>query len=372
MAIKFEIIAEDSKTGARVGRITTERYSFETPAFMPVATQATVKTMMPKDLEEIGVDIIVSNTYHLHLRPGEKLIEEAGGIHKFMNWKRGILTDSGGFQVHSLADLRKVSEDGVEFKSHIDGSTVVFTPEKVMEIEKAIGADIIMIFDHPSPYPVTKKDAARDVELTLKWAIRAKKHKEKIGSNQALFGIVQGSVYVDLRRRAAEELIKLDFDGYALGGLALGEPKVEMDRVIREITPLLPNEKPRYVMGVGYPEDIVGAVMHGVDMFDCVLPTRNGRTGSLFTSEGKLVIKNAKYSRDFGPPDPKCDCYVCRNFTRSYIRHLFNTGEVLAAVLSTYHNIYFYISLMRKIREAIKGGYFAEWANDFLSTYNSH
>ncbi len=371
MGIKFEVLYEDRKTGARVGRITTERYSFETPAFMPVATQATVKTMMPRDLKEIGVDIIVSNTYHLHLRPGEKLIKEAGGIHSFMSWERGILTDSGGFQVHSLADLRRVTEDGVEFRSHIDGSTIFFSPEKVMEIERDIGADIIMIFDHPSPYPVTRKQAQRDLELTLKWAKRAKIHKEKIGSDQALFGIVQGSTYIDLRKEAAYELLKIGFDGYALGGLALGEPKVERDRVLEEITPLLPREKPRYVMGVGYPEDIVTGVLYGVDMFDCVLPTRNGRTGSLFTSEGKLVIKNAKYSRDYTPPDPRCGCYVCKNFTRSYIRHLFNTGEVLAAVLSTYHNIHFYISLMKKIRETIKGGYFAEWAEDFLNSYSS-
>lgn len=372
MSIKFEILYEDPKTGARVGRITTERYSFETPAFMPVGTQATVKTMMPKDLKEIGVDIIVSNTYHLHLRPGEDVIREAGGIHKFMNWERGILTDSGGFQVHSLADLRKVTEDGVEFKSHLDGSTIFFTPEKVMEIENAIGADIIMIFDHPSPYPVTRRDAQRDVELTLKWARRARKHKEKIGSNQALFGIIQGSVYIDIRREAAESMIELDFDGYAVGGLALGEPKIERDSVLENIVPTLPVEKPRYVMGVGYPEDIVTSVMHGVDLFDCVLPTRNGRTGSLFTSSGKLVIKNAKYSRDFSPPDPECDCYVCKHFTKSYIRHLFNTGEVLAAVLSTYHNIYFYINLMRRIREAIKGGYFSEWVEDFITHYKSH
>ncbi len=369
--ISFEIVAVDERSGARAGVIHTPHGDVETPVFMPVGTQATVKTMSPRELEEIGIQLIVSNTYHLHLRPGDDLIAEIGGIHKFMGWNHPVLTDSGGFQVYSLSDLRKVSEDGVTFRSHIDGSYITFTPERVMEIEMNIGADIIMIFDEPSPYPVPYHEAERAMELTLRWAKRAKEHKEKIGSQQALFGIVQGSVYPDLRERCAVEMVAMEFDGYAIGGLALGEPKVEMVEAIRAAVKHLPEDKPRYLMGVGYPEDIIIGVEHGVDMFDCVLPTRNARTGTVFTHRGKLVIKNAIYARDFTPLDPECDCYVCRTFTRAYIRHLFNAGEILAPRLATYHSLYFFAEFMREMRNAIINNEFLEWKQEFLSKYRS-
>lgn len=369
--ISFEIVAVDERSGARAGVIHTPHGDVETPVFMPVGTQATVKTMSPRELEEIGIQLIVSNTYHLHLRPGDDLIAEIGGIHKFMGWNHPVLTDSGGFQVYSLSDLRRVSEDGVTFRSHIDGSYITFTPERVMEIEMNIGADIIMIFDEPSPYPVPYHEAERAMELTLRWAKRAKEHKEKIGSQQALFGIVQGSVYPDLRERCAVEMVAMEFDGYAIGGLALGEPKVEMVEAIRAAVKHLPEDKPRYLMGVGYPEDIIIGVEHGVDMFDCVLPTRNARTGTVFTHRGKLVIKNAIYARDFTPLDPECDCYVCRTFTRAYIRHLFNAGEILAPRLATYHSLYFFAKFMSEMRNAIINNEFLEWKQEFLSKYRS-
>ncbi len=367
--ITFELVAVDEKTGARAGILHTPHGDVETPVFMPVGTQATVKTMSPRELEEIGISMIVSNTYHLHLRPGDDLIAEFGGLHNFMGWKGAILTDSGGFQVYSLSDLRKVTEDGVTFRSHIDGSYITFTPERVMEIEKNIGADIIMIFDEPVGYPVSYNEAKRALELTLRWAKRALEHKARIGSEQALFGIVQGSVFEDLREKGAVELVAMGFDGYAIGGLALGEPKVEMMKAIEAAIKHLPHEQPRYLMGVGYPEDIVDGVARGVDMFDCVLPTRNSRTGSVFTSRGKLVIKNAKYARDHRPLDPDCGCYVCRNFSRAYIRHLFNAGEILAPRLATYHSLYFFSKMMKDMRKAIIDGYFVEWREEFLARY---
>ncbi len=368
--IEFEVVAVDEKTGARAGILHTPHGDVETPVFMPVGTQATVKTMSPRELEEIGISMIVSNTYHLHLRPGDELIAEFGGLHRFMGWNHAILTDSGGFQVYSLSDLRKVTEEGVTFRSHIDGSYITFTPEKVMEIEKNIGADIIMIFDEPVGYPVSYNEALRALNLTLKWAARALEHKVKIGSDQALFGIVQGSVFPELREKGAIELVAMGFDGYAIGGLALGEPKVEMLKAVEAAVKHLPFDQPRYLMGVGYPEDIVESVERGVDMFDCVLPTRNSRTGSVFTSRGKLVIKNAKYARDHRPLDPDCECYVCRNFSRAYIRHLFNAGEILAPRLATYHSLYFFSKMMKDMRQAIIEGNFTEWKKEFLAKYS--
>ncbi|HDM89799.1 MAG TPA: tRNA guanosine(34) transglycosylase Tgt [candidate division WOR-3 bacterium] len=371
MAIKFEIIAEDGETGARAGLLHTPHGVVETPAFMPVATQATVKALAPRNLEESGVQIIVSNTYHLHLRPGEDIIQEAGGIHSSMAWKGAVLTDSGGFQVYSLSDIRKVTPEGVEFRSHLDGSKIFFSPEKVVEIQKKIGSDIIMVLDEPAPYPSSEREARRAMELTLRWAERSIEERNRISPNQAIFAIVQGGVYPELREESARALVAMGFDGYAIGGLAFGEPKLERDMIIERTARLLPREKPRYVMGVGFPEDIIDSVARGVDLFDCVLPTRNARTGSVFTRMGKLVIKNASYARDYRPIDPDCTCYTCRNFTRAYIRHLFNAGEILAAHLATLHSVHFFQDLMREIREAIKGGYFSRWREEFLALYTS-
>ena len=367
MGIEFEVIARDGR--ARVGVIRTPHGLVETPVFMPVGTQAPVKTLSPRELYEAGVEMVVANTYHLHLRPGEEIIREAGGLHRFMAFEGAILTDSGGFQVHSLADLRRVTEEGVEFKSHLDGRLIFFSPEKVMEIQHALGADIVMQFDHPSPYPVTRGDARWHMELSLRWAERCKRHRERIGSDQALFGIVQGSVYLDLREEAVRALVEMDLDGYALGGLALGEPKVERDRVLEAILPMLPEDKPRYVMGIGYVEDILTAIEHGADMFDCVLPTRNARTGTVFTRRGKLVIKNAAYARDFRPLDPECRCYTCRTFTRAYIRHLFHAGEILAPRLATLHSVTFFMDLVKEARTAIKEGRFQAFKEAFLREY---
>jgi len=339
---------------------------------MPVATQATVKTVSPKELDEIGVEIIVCNTYHLHLRPGEEVVREAGGIHNFMSWKGAILTDSGGFQVHSLADLREVTEEGVIFRSHIDGREILFTPEKVIEIQIHLGSDIMMVLDEPSPYPVTYEDAKRSLEFTNRWALRSKEWKERNKTDQAIFSIVQGSIYEDLRLDGVKELTRIGFDGYAIGGLALGEPKVEREKIVKLTSRFLPEEKPRYLMGVGYPEDIIYAVKEGVDLFDCVLPTRNARTGTAFTSRGKVVIKNSVYKKDFRPLDPECECYTCKNFSRAYLRHLFNAGEILAPRLLTYHSLYFFIRFMKKLRESIKEGRFDEWSEEFLEKYKTH
>jgi len=369
--VKFELIKIEKHTGARLGILHTPHGDVETPNFMPVGTQATVKTISPRELEEIGVQIIVSNTYHLHLRPGEDLIKEAGGLHKFMSWSGSILTDSGGFQVYSLADLRALKDEGVEFRSHIDGSKVFFTPEKVVDIQVTLGSDIAMILDWPTPYPATKKEALDHMKLTTKWAERAKEYRDKVAPEQALFGIVQGGTYIDLRKENAREMMEMDFDGYAIGGLALGEPKIERDKIVEVVTAILPEEKVRYLMGVGYPEDIISSVINGVDLFDCVLPTRNARTGTVFTSRGKLTIRNAEYRADFKPLDRECDCYTCRNFTRAYIRHLFNAGEILGPRLTTYHSLYFFMKLMREIREAIKGDYLLDWKEEFLKKYRS-
>lgn len=349
---KFELLKEDRFTGARLGRVRTAHGIFHTPAFMPVGTRAAVKSLSPHELREVGAEIILSNTYHLFLRPGEDVIEEAGGLHKFMGWKGPILTDSGGFQVFSLAPLRTISEEGVIFRSEIDGSEKFLSPEKSIEIQNALGADIIMAFDECAPYPCEYGYAKKAMELTLRWAERCKKaHKNK---HQMLFGIVQGGVFKDLRRASVEGTVAIGFPGYAIGGLSVGEEKELMYEMIAFTTPLLPPDKPRYLMGVGKPEDILYAVSQGVDMFDCVMPTRNARNGSLFTTKGVIKIRNARYKRDFSPIDPDCTCYTCRNFTRAYLRHLHLSDEMLGHRLNTIHNLHFYLHLMKGIREAIR------------------
>lgn len=358
---------------ARVGILNTKSGSVETPLFLPVASQATVKTMPPDALEKIGIKAVITNTYHLHLRPGEKVIKKMGGIHRFMGFNGIVFTDSGGFQVYSLSDLKRVTEEGIEFKSHIDGKRVFFSPEKVIEIQSAIGSDVMMVLDECPPYPVTYQYARESVNLTLKWALRAKNFfDEKYRGKRVrplLFGIGQGSVYPDLRIECIEKLKDMNFDGYAIGGLAVGEPAEYREKIIKEIIPFYPEDRPRYLMGVGYPEDILFSVKMGIDIFDCVLPTRNARTGLVFTSYGKIRIKNAKYAEDSLPLDPECECYVCRNFTRAYIRHLFHAEEYLALYLATYHSLFFYSKFMERIKEAIKEGRLDEFEKEFFRKY---
>jgi len=365
----FQIVKEDSQTKARAGILRTPHGAIHTPVFMPVGTYATVKTCTPYELEALGSQIILANAYHLYLRPGHNIIKKAGGLHRFMSWEKPILTDSGGFQVFSLGENRQLSEEGATFRSVIDGSKHLFSPERSIEIQNAIGADIIMAFDECTSYPCDYEYARESMELTTRWARRCKAAHNKDG--QLLFGIVQGSVYLDLRRKSAEDLVETDFDGYAIGGLSVGEETEIMYNVIGHITPMLPRDKPRYLMGVGTPENIIEAVSLGVDMFDCVLPTRNARNGSLFTSEGKVKIKNAKYKRDFTPLDPNCQCYTCRNFTRSYLRHLYMVNEILAHRLHTLHNLHFYLSLMRGIRKAIGDNTFFGLKDDIAALVSS-
>jgi queuine tRNA-ribosyltransferase len=365
---RFEIVKEDKETNARAGLLHTPHGTVQTPVFMPVGTQGTVKTMSPRDLEEAGVQMIVCNVYHLYLRPGPELIKDAGGIHEFMSWRRPVLTDSGGFQVFSLADLRKIDSDGVRFQSHIDGSSHLFTPEKVMEIEGCLSPDIGMVLDEPVPYPSTKDYAASSMALTVDWAARAKASKN---GSFTLFGIVQGGTYPDLRSACAERLVEIGFAGYAIGGLTLGEPKVLTMEMVETTVEKLPREKPRYLMGAGLPDDLIGAFLRGVDMFDCVIPTRNGRTGTVFTRHGRLVIKNAEYKTDHAPIDRDCGCYACRNFSRAYIRHLFNTGEILAPRLATMHNIHFFVEVVSQMREALMEDRLSGWKADFLNRYET-
>lgn len=370
MAITYELIKRCSKTGARAGRIHTPHGVFETPMFMPVGTQATVKAMSPDELKAMGAGIILSNTYHLYLRPGHELVAEAGGLHSFMQWDRGILTDSGGFQVFSLGPLRKITEDGVTFRSHIDGSKHFLSPEKATEVQMALGADIIMAFDECVPYPAEYGYAKASTERTTRWAERCKKaHTRK---DQGLFGIVQGGMYKDLRAMSARDLISLDFPGYAVGGLSVGEPKPLMYEMLEHTVPLLPENKPRYLMGVGTPDCLVEGVMYGIDMFDCVFPTRVARNGTVMTNKGRLVIKNAEFARDFRPIDPDCECYACRNFSRAYIRHLFKTEEIFGLRLTTMHNLHFLISHMKKMRQAILEDRFVAFRQEFWSQYQSH
>ncbi|WP_434577239.1 tRNA guanosine(34) transglycosylase Tgt [Thermoanaerobacterium thermosaccharolyticum] len=367
-AIKYDLIKKEKMTKARLGVLHTPHGDIETPVFMPVGTQATVKSMTPEELKEIGARIILSNTYHLYLRPGHEVIKKAGGLHKFMNWDRAILTDSGGFQVFSLGPLRKITEDGVEFRSHLDGSRHFLTPEKVIEIENALGADIIMSFDECAPYPADYDYVKNSMEMTLRWAKRGKEAHKNI-DKQALFGIVQGGTYDDLRRECANRLVDMDFPGYSIGGLSVGEEKELMYHVVDYTTDLLPQDKPRYLMGVGSPDDLIEGVIRGVDMFDCVLPTRIARNGTVLTSSGRLIVRDAPHAEEFIPLDSECDCYTCKNFSRAYIRHLFKANEILAARLATIHNLRFLTKLMEDIREAIKQDKLLEFKSQFYKKY---
>ncbi len=367
--ITYELIKKDAKTGARRGRIYTPHGVIETPVFMPVGTQATVKAMTPDELKDmVDAKIILSNTYHLYLRPGDELVAEAGGLHKFMNWDRPILTDSGGFQVFSLADLRNITEEGVKFKSHLDGSSHFISPEKSMSIQNNLGSDIMMAFDECCPYPSTYEYTRKSMERTTRWAKRClEAHKRK--DEQGLFGIVQGGMYKDLREESAKQLVELDFPGYAVGGLSVGEPADLMYDVLEYTTPFLPENKPRYLMGVGTPDYLIEAVMRGIDMCDCVLPTRIARNGTAMTSEGKVVVRNATYERDWTPLDHNCDCYTCTHYTRAYIRHLVKCGEILGARLITIHNLRFLVRLMENVRKAIEDDRLTEFRNEFYKNY---
>lgn len=366
-ALTFGLQARCAETSARAGTLETTRAVIETPVFMPVGTQATVKTMTPEEISDLGFRIILSNTYHLHLRPGEDIVREAGGLHPFMNWPHAVLTDSGGFQVFSLAKLRQIEEEGVRFQSHLDGSRLFLSPETAVGIQEALGADIIMAFDECIPYPADEAYAAKSVERTLRWAARCQAAQTR--EDQALFGICQGGVYPDLWKRSAETLVEMDFPGYAVGGLSVGEPKPVMFEMLETVAPLLPEDKPRYLMGVGEPTDLVEGVARGVDMFDCVFPTRNARHGAAFTRSGPLPVRNARFARDFEPIDAECQCYVCRSYTRAYIRHLLRSGEVLGWRLMTWHNLAFLADLMHDIRRAIVEGRFASFRQQFLARY---
>ncbi|MFZ3372361.1 MAG: tRNA guanosine(34) transglycosylase Tgt [Desulfitobacteriaceae bacterium] len=366
--VSLEIIKEDSRTRARLGKLHTPHGVIDTPVFMPVGTQATVKTMTPEELKELGAQIILSNTYHLFLRPGHELIAEAGGLHTFMHWDRAILTDSGGFQVFSLGDLRKIQEEGVEFRSHIDGSRRFLSPEIATQVQMALGADIIMAFDECAPYPCTHEYAKNSLERTSRWAKRCQEALTT-SDHQALFGIVQGGIYQDLRRQSAEQTVELDLPGYAIGGLSVGEPKELMYEVLDYTVELLPKQKPRYLMGVGSPDALIEGVMRGIDMFDCVLPTRIARNGTAMTRYGKVVVRNAEAAHNFSPLDSTCACYTCRNFSRAYIRHLLKADEILGLRLMSIHNLHFLQTLMREIREAIQEERLVEYRQKFFGDY---
>lgn len=351
-AISYRLIKKEKHTGARLGEITTPHGTFKTPMFMPVGTQATVKTLAPEELEQMGSTIILANTYHLWLRPGEDIVKEAGGLHKFMNWHKGILTDSGGFQVFSLAKNRDITEEGVTFKNEINGSKMFLSPEKAIQIENDLGPDIMMSLDECPPFFESYDYVKKSVERTSRWAERGlKAHRNP--DWQGLFGIVQGAGFEDLRKQSACDLVSLDFPGYSIGGLSVGESKQEMNRILESTSPLLPENKPRYLMGVGATDSLIDGVIRGIDMFDCVLPTRIARNGTVMTSHGRLVVKNAKYARDFTPLDDHCDCYTCRNYTRAYIRHLMKTDESFGMRLCSYHNLYYLIHLMKRVQQAI-------------------
>ncbi len=374
VAMPFGFELETTSGPARAGRLTTDHGEVPTPVFMPVGTQATVKAILPSALrDDIDARIILGNAYHLFLRPGVDRIEEAGGLHRFMAWDRPILTDSGGYQVFSLADMRKVGDDGITFRSHIDGSLQLFTPEVVIEAEARIGADIVMSFDYCTALPCERKEAERAVELTTDWARRGLEVRgprfRHYDHEQVIFGIVQGSSYADLRRRSLAELLELDFPGYAVGGLSVGESKEQTWEMAEIVTEGLPEDRPRYLMGVGTPVDLVDGVARGIDMFDCVMPTRNGRNGTVFTGDGKMVLKNACHAADFRPIDEACGCDTCRNFSRAYIRHLFAAGEILGPVLATHHNLYFYCDTMTRMRAAIERDEFGPWRREFTDRY---
>nr|WP_246070416.1 tRNA guanosine(34) transglycosylase Tgt [Paenibacillus kobensis] len=368
MAVKYELIKECKQSGARLGRVHTPHGIIETPTFMPVGTQATVKTMSPEELKSMDAHIILSNTYHLFIRPGHEIVRRAGGLHKFMNWDRPILTDSGGFQVFSLANMRKITEEGVTFRSHLNGDKLFISPEVAMEIQNALGSDIMMAFDECPPYPADYDYVKQSLERTTRWAERclnahARKH------DQALFAIVQGGMYADLRKQSAEQLTAMDFPGYAIGGLSVGESKPLMYEMLDCTVPMLPANKPRYLMGVGSPDALVEGSIRGIDMFDCVLPTRIARNGTTMTSEGRLVIRNAKFADDFGPLDPACDCYTCRNYSRAYIRHLIKADETFGIRLTTYHNLHFLLQLMKNVRQAIMDDRLLDFRDEFFAQY---
>ena len=368
-AIKYELVHKDKKTGARLGKITLPHGTFETPVFMPVGTLGTVKSMTVEELKDIvEANIILGNTYHLNLRPGMEVIKAAGGLHKFMNWDRNILTDRGGFQVFSLQSIRKITEEGVEFRSHLNGEKLFMSPESSIDIQQTLGSDIMMCFDECAPYPAERKYVEKSMEMTTRWAKRCREaHTNR--DTQALFGIVQGGMYPDLRKKSAEDLIKIGFDGYAVGGLSVGEPKDIMLEVLEQTTPHLPEDKARYLMGVGGPDYLIEAVLRGIDMCDCVLPTRMARNGTAMTSKGKVVIKNKQYELDFRPLDEKCECYACKNYSRAYIRHLMKSGEILGARLMTIHNLRFLTKLMEDVREAIREDRLLEFREEFYKDY---
>ena len=374
-SLEFNLLALDPASNARAGRMKTAHGDIRTPVFMPVGTQATVKTLTPEELEAAGAQIILGNTYHLFLRPGHALIREMGGLHGFMNWRRPLLTDSGGYQVFSLSDLKSIGEEGVTFQSHIDGARHLFTPELVMDVETALGADIIAPLDECPPYPCDYRYARDSAALTVRWAARSRKRFDELEGErahaQALFGIVQGSVYVDLRVDCARSLVDQEFDAYAIGGMSIGEPKSTMGELIDATVEHLPEDRPRYLMGAGTPDDLVDAVGRGIDMFDCVIPTREGRNGALYTRRGRVNIYNARFRDDAGPIDPSCSCYACRTFSRSYIRHLYRAGEILGPRMGTLHNIHFYVGLASEMGEAVLEGRFGAWRSSFLTAYHS-
>lgn len=375
--MQFSLLKKDKYSKARAGVIITDSGLVQTPMFMPVGTVGTVKSLTPEQLElNVKAQIILANTYHLYLRPGTDIIIKSGGIHNFMNWGKNILTDSGGFQIYSLSELRKLKENGVEFRSHIDGSYHFFTPEKVIKLQREIGSDIMMPLDECTPYPCEYEYAKNSVILTSKWAIKNKEEFENsfplYDKKQALFGIVQGSIYKKLREKSAADLINIDFEGYSIGGLAVGEPQETLNEIVDFTTDMLPYEKPRYLMGVGRPENILDAIERGVDMFDCVMPTRNARNAYLFSYNGIVTIKNSVYKDDPRQIDSNCQCYTCNNFSRSYIRHLFNTNEILANTLATIHNLFFYIDLVKNARKQILEGNFVNWKNKIYNKLSNN
>lgn len=367
-AVTYEHIKTCKQTGARLGIVHTPHGSFETPAFMPVGTQATVKTMSPEELKAMNAGIILSNTYHLWLRPGNDVIKEAGGLHKFMNWDRPILTDSGGFQVFSLSEFRNIKEEGVHFRNHMNGDKLFLSPEKAMHIQNDLGSDIMMAFDECPPFPATHEYMKSSVERTSRWAERCLEAHQR-PQDQGLFGIIQGGEFEDLRKQSAQDLVSLDFPGYAIGGLSVGEPKDVMNRALEYTTPLMPADKPRYLMGVGSPDSLIDGAIRGIDMFDCVLPTRIARNGTLMTSTGRLNIKNAAFKRDFGPIDEKCDCYTCTNYSRAYVHHLIRADETFGIRLTSYHNLQFLLNLMEQVRQAIREDRLGDFREEFFEAY---
>ena len=368
--MQFEVLKNGDNSQARLGILRTAHSEIETPVFMPVGTVGSVKAVTQEMLESLDARIILGNTYHLLLRPGHELVRSLGGLHKFISWPRSLLTDSGGFQVFSLGDLRKLTEEGVTFRSHLDGSLIKLSPEISMEIQTALGSDIVMCFDECTPFPATREEANVSLDLTARWAQRCRAkfdqlHEINDAPPQSLFGIVQGGIYQDLRRKSLDQLTEIGFEGYAIGGLSVGEPKEQMYDITEFIAPQLPDDRPRYLMGVGTPQDLVESVARGIDMFDCVMPTRNARNGQLFTSFGKLNIRNAQWARDDRPVDEECKCAVCLRYSRAYLRHLHTSGEILASILASYHNLYFYLDTMKRIRQAIRLSLFEEFRLEF-------